>query len=37
MTPNECYNALLAEKVIEELKKRNVEGFYFEAKEAAAY
>jgi L-lactate utilization protein LutB len=35
MTPNECYNALLAEKVIEELKKRNVEGFYFETKEAA--
>jgi len=25
----ECYNALLAKKLIEEFEKRNIEGFYF--------
>ncbi|ACV63886.1 protein of unknown function DUF1121 [Desulfofarcimen acetoxidans DSM 771] len=31
----ECYNALLAQKIIEKLKKRNMEGFYCETKEDA--
>ncbi len=35
MKPIEFYNNLLAEKLIEELKKRNMEGFYFETKEEA--
>jgi len=35
MTPKQIYNALLAQKLIEELKKRNIEGFYFETKEDA--
>lgn len=29
----ECYKALLAKKLIEEFKKRNMEGFYCETKE----
>ena len=28
MKPDECYNALLAQKLIGELTKRNMEGFY---------
>jgi L-lactate utilization protein LutB len=35
MYPKECYNALLAEKLIEELEKRNMEGYYFKTKEEA--
>jgi len=35
MKHKEYYNALLAQKVIQELKKRNMEGFYFETKEDA--
>jgi L-lactate utilization protein LutB len=35
MKPEELYNALLARHVIEGLKKRNIEGFYFETKEEA--
>lgn len=35
MRPKECYNALLAQKLIEEFKKRNIEGFYCETKEDA--
>lgn len=35
MNPKELYNALLAQKVIEELGKRNIEGFYCETKEEA--
>ncbi len=35
MTPKACYNALLAQKVIEALEKRNMEGVYCESKEAA--
>jgi L-lactate utilization protein LutB len=35
MTPLHNYNALLAQKVIGELKKRNFEGYYFETKEEA--
>jgi L-lactate utilization protein LutB len=35
MTPHQLYNALLAEKVIKELKGRNIQGFYFETKEEA--
>jgi len=35
MTPKQKYHALLAKKVIEEFKKRNIEGFYFETKEEA--
>lgn len=35
MNPKVCYNALLVEKLIEEFKKRNMEGFYCETKEAA--
>lgn len=35
LKPKECYNSLLARKVIEELQKRNVEGFYYETKEEA--
>lgn len=35
MTPKECYNALLARKVIEELEQRNMEGFYCKTKEEA--
>lgn len=35
MDPKECYNTLLAQKLIEELKKRNMEGFYCETKEEA--
>jgi len=35
MKPQECYNALLATKLIEELQKRNMEGFYCETKEEA--
>ena len=33
--PRKCYNSLLAQKLIEELKKRNMEGFYCETKEDA--
>jgi L-lactate utilization protein LutB len=33
--PQECYNSLLAQKLIEELRKRNMEGFYCETKEDA--
>lgn len=35
MTPKQIYNALLAGKVIKELKKRNIQGFYYETKEKA--
>lgn len=35
MTPIQNYNALLAQKVIKELKSRNIQGFYFETKEEA--
>lgn len=35
MKPKERYNALLAQKLIEELEKRNMEGYYFETKEDA--
>ncbi|HEY5585314.1 MAG TPA: lactate utilization protein [Ruminiclostridium sp.] len=35
MKPKECYNALLAQKLIEEFKKRNIEGLYCETKEDA--
>lgn len=35
MKPKECYHALLAQKLLEELKKRNMEGFYCETKEDA--
>lgn len=35
MEPKKCYNALLAQKLIVELKKRNMEGFYCETKEDA--
>ncbi len=31
----ECYKKLLAEKLIEEFDKRNIEGFYCETKETA--
>ncbi|MEN6348717.1 MAG: lactate utilization protein [Syntrophomonas sp.] len=35
MTPEDRYNALLAQKLIEEWGKRNMEGFYCETKEDA--
>ena len=35
MEPKKYYNTLLAQKVIQELRKRNMEGFYFETKEEA--
>lgn len=35
MKPKECYHALLAQKLIQELCKRNMEGFYCETKEEA--
>lgn len=35
MKPKKCYNALLAQKLIEEFKKRDMEGFYCETKEEA--
>ncbi|MEN6327720.1 MAG: lactate utilization protein [Syntrophomonas sp.] len=35
MEPKECYNALLAQKLIEEFNKRNIEGFYCATKEEA--
>jgi hypothetical protein len=35
MTPKQSYNALLSQKIIKELKKRNIQGFYFESKEEA--
>jgi hypothetical protein len=35
MEPKRNYNALLAQKVIKELKSRNIQGFYFETKEDA--
>lgn len=35
MEPKQCYNALLAQKLMEELKKRNMEGFYCDTKEDA--
>jgi L-lactate utilization protein LutB len=35
MTPEQNFNALLAQKVIKELKNRNIQGFYFETKEEA--
>lgn len=31
--PRECFNALLAQKLIGEFNKRNIEGFYCETKE----
>ncbi|WP_242951299.1 lactate utilization protein [Clostridium kluyveri] len=31
----ECYNDLLAKKLIEEFEKRNIEGFYYKTKEEA--
>jgi L-lactate utilization protein LutB len=35
MTPRQSYSALLAQKVIKELNKRNIQGFYCETKEEA--
>jgi hypothetical protein len=35
MEPKRNYYALLAQKVIKELKSRNIQGFYFETKEEA--
>src|SRR5664280_256871 len=35
MEPKRNYNSLLAQKVIKELKSRNIQGFYFETKEEA--
>ncbi len=35
MNAKECYNTLFAQKLIEEFKKRNMEGFYCETKEDA--
>jgi hypothetical protein len=35
MTPRQTYNSLLAQKVIRELKNRNIQGFYYETKEEA--
>ncbi len=35
MTPQQSYNALLAQKVIKEFKSRNIQGFYVETKEEA--
>ena len=35
MTPNQCYNNLLAEKLIRAFEKRNFEGFYCETKAEA--
>lgn len=35
MRPKECYNVLLAQNLIEEFKKRNMEAFYCETKEGA--
>lgn len=35
MTPKQVYNALLAEKVINGLQNRNIQGFYYETKEEA--
>jgi len=35
MTPKQSYNALLAQKVINEFEHRNIQGFYFETKEEA--
>ncbi len=35
MEPREVYNALLAQKLIEEFEKRNMEGFYCATKEEA--
>jgi len=32
---NELYNSLLSQKLIEEFKKRNIEGFYCKTKEEA--
>lgn len=33
--PKECYNALLAQKLIKEFEKRNIEGFYCKTREEA--
>ena len=35
MTEQQCYNALLAQKLIVEFEKRNLEGYYCETKEEA--
>ncbi len=35
MTPAECYNGLLAQKLIKEFEKRNMEGHYCKTKEDA--
>jgi hypothetical protein len=35
MKPKECYHALLAQKLTDELAKRNIEGYYCETKEDA--
>jgi len=35
LKPKECYYALLAQKVIENFEKRNIEGFYCKTKEEA--
>jgi len=35
LTPWQTYNSLLAEKVIKELKNRNIQGFYFSTREEA--
>ena len=35
MTPVQKYNRLLAERTIEGLRKRNMDGFYAETKEEA--
>ena len=35
MMPKQSYNVLLAQKVIKELKNRNIQGFFYETKEEA--
>lgn len=35
MKPQECYHFLLAQKLMEEWEKRNMEGFFYESKEDA--
>lgn len=35
MTPAQCYNQLLAQKLIEEFEKRSMEGYYCKTKEDA--
>jgi hypothetical protein len=35
MTPKQSYKSLLAQKVIEELKSRNIKAYYFKTKKEA--